>query len=84
MTTAFQRGLCGAALLALTAPLAAARGQGPAATAPMPGPAIGSMAPEFALPGAARYGLLRDSVRLSDFRGQTVVIAFFYKARTKG
>jgi peroxiredoxin len=28
--------------------------------------------------------VLRDSVRLSDFRGQTVVLAFFPKARTKG
>ena len=41
-------------------------------------------APDFALPGATRYGLLRDPVRLSDFRGSTVVIAFFYQARTKG
>jgi peroxiredoxin len=42
------------------------------------------MAPDFALPAATRYGLLRDSIRLSDLRGKTVVIAFFYKARTKG
>jgi peroxiredoxin len=28
--------------------------------------------------------LLRDPVRLSDFRGKTVVLAFFYRARTKG
>jgi peroxiredoxin len=42
------------------------------------------MAPDFALPGATRYGLLRDPVHLSDFRGKTVVLAFFYRARTKG
>jgi peroxiredoxin Q/BCP len=42
------------------------------------------MAPDFAVAGATRYGVLRDSVRLSDFRGQTVVLAFFPKARTKG
>jgi peroxiredoxin len=42
------------------------------------------MAPDFAIPGATRYGLLRNPVRLSDFRGQTVVLAFFFKARTKG
>jgi len=42
------------------------------------------MAPDFALHGATRYGLLRDPVRLSDFRGKTVVLAFFYRARTKG
>jgi peroxiredoxin len=42
------------------------------------------MAPDFTLPGATRYGVLRDPVRLSDLRGKTVVLAFFYKARTKG
>ena len=42
------------------------------------------MAPDFAIPGATRFGLLRDHVRLSDYRGQTVVLAFFFKARTKG
>ena len=45
---------------------------------------VGQMAPDFAIPGATRYGVLRDPVRLSDFRGQTVVIAFFIRARTKG
>ena len=45
---------------------------------------VGSVAPDFALPGATRYGLLRDPVKLSDFRGKTVVLAFFYRARTKG
>jgi len=52
----------------------------PATTAPE----VGTMAPDFALSGATRYGLLRDPVRLSDFRGNTVVLAFFYRARTKG
>jgi peroxiredoxin len=42
------------------------------------------MAPDFVLPGATRYGVLRDPVRLSDLRGKTVVLAFFYRARTKG
>ena len=47
-------------------------------------PEVGAMAPDFQLPGATRYGLLRDPVRLSDHRGKTVVLAFFYRARTKG
>jgi len=53
---------------------------------PVPSPVItvGSVAPDFELRGATRYGLLANPVRLSDYRGQTVVIAFFYKARTKG
>ena len=45
---------------------------------------VGAVAPDFALTGATRYGLLRAPVRLSDYRGQTVVLAFFPQARTKG
>ncbi len=48
------------------------------------GLAIGAMAPDFALPGATRFGHLADPVRLSDYRGQVVVIAFFFKQRTRG
>jgi cytochrome oxidase Cu insertion factor (SCO1/SenC/PrrC family) len=48
------------------------------------GPQVGQVAPDFTLPGATRYGLLGTPVRLSDFRGKTVVLAFFYQARTKG
>ena len=55
-----------------------------AATVPAGVPSVGQMAPDFTVPGATRYGLLRDPIRLSDFRGQTVVIAFFIRARTKG
>jgi peroxiredoxin Q/BCP len=61
-----------------------ARAQQPAGTAASVAPEVGAMAPDFTLPGATRYGLLRDPVRLSDLRGNTVVLAFFYKARTKG
>ena len=46
--------------------------------------AVGEMAPDFALPGATRYGLLKEPVRLSDYRGETVVLAFFYRVRTPG
>ncbi len=60
-----------------------ARAQAPAAE-PASGPDVGAMAPDFTLPGATRYGLLKGQVHLSDYRGQTVVLAFFYKARTKG
>jgi hypothetical protein len=55
-----------------------------AAAAPDSTPAVGTIAPDFTIAGATRYGLLRDSVHLSDFRGQTVVLAFFFQARTKG
>jgi len=46
--------------------------------------AVGEMAPDIQLTGATRYGVLSDPVRLSDFRGETVVLAFFFRARTPG
>jgi peroxiredoxin Q/BCP len=46
--------------------------------------AVGEMAPDFALPGATRYGVLAQPVRLSDYRGETVVLAFFFRVRTRG
>ena len=56
--------------------------------APKPAPptplAVGTQAPDFALPGATRYGTIAGPVHLSDFKGKTVVLAFFYEARTKG
>ena len=45
---------------------------------------IGAVAPDFAIPGATRYGTQRNPVRLSDYKGKTVVLAFFFKARTRG
>lgn len=66
-----------AALLAL-APMVGAAQQAET------GPRVGDMAPDFALKGSTRYGILRDQVRLSDYRGNTVVLAFFFKARTRG
>ncbi len=67
------------------------QGNPPTAAAPAPPaapvpthPAIGDVAPDFTLPGATRYGLLKTPIHLSDYRGQTVVLAFFFEARTKG
>ena len=45
---------------------------------------VGAVAPDFAIPGATRYGTLKNPVRLSDYKGKTVVLAFFFKARTRG
>lgn len=74
---------CSTLAIALLLASRSAQAQQPAAPA-YPAPDVGSMAPDFSLPGATRYGLLRDPVRLSDYRGKTVVLAFFYRARTKG
>ena len=58
-----------------------------APTGPVPGangPQVGGVAPDFTLPGATRYGRLQNPVKLSDYRGETIVLAFFFQARTKG
>ena len=47
-------------------------------------PKVGDMAPDFTLNGSTKDGLLPKPIHLADFRGQTVVLAFFPKARTKG
>jgi thioredoxin-dependent peroxiredoxin len=70
--------------------LAALLQQPTAAPAPPPAPPspppleVGAVAPDFAMLGATRYGTLKQPVRLSDYKGKTVVLAFFFKARTKG
>jgi cytochrome oxidase Cu insertion factor (SCO1/SenC/PrrC family) len=69
--------LCLAAIAGAPAAQAQAGPQGPI-------PAVGDVAPDFELTGATRSGQLADPVRLSDYRGTTVVLAFFYRARTPG
>ena len=68
--------------------LAAAAASASAQATPVPAPAgslnVGDVAPDFDLRGATRYGLLGRPPRLADQKGETVVIAFVYKARTKG
>ena len=44
---------------------------------------VGSKAPDFTLPAATAEGVVKP-VHLADLRGRTVVLAFFYKARTSG
>ena len=69
------------ALVLIPAMLPAQQSPAQTATPPLE---IGAVAPQFSLPGATRYGVLADPVRLSDFKGKTVVLAFFFKARTSG
>jgi peroxiredoxin Q/BCP len=45
---------------------------------------VGETAPDVQVEGATRYGVLAEPVSLSDFRGETVVLAFFFRARTPG
>jgi cytochrome oxidase Cu insertion factor (SCO1/SenC/PrrC family) len=70
--------------LALAGRFAGAQQPAAAAAAVPAGPVVNDVAPDFTLQGADRYGLIKTPVRLSDYRGRTVVLAFFYQARTKG
>jgi hypothetical protein len=81
MTRLFRSARLAALALALAVIASSAPAQTTLAGKP---PAIGQAAPDFTMSGATRYGLLRDPVRLSDYKGQTVVLAFFFQARTKG
>jgi peroxiredoxin Q/BCP len=63
-------------LVALIAPGALAAQDG--------GPTVGDLAPDFTLPAATQAGLRPKPITLSGLRGQTVVLAFFPKARTGG
>jgi AhpC/TSA family len=73
--------LVAGALLAAGAARVAGQQAAPPDAAPL---AVGTVAPDFSVPGATRYGVLARPIHLSDFRGKTVVLAFFFKARTKG
>lgn len=48
------------------------------------GPKVGDVAPDFTLRGVTKDGPIREAITLSSYRGNTVVLAFFFKARTKG
>ncbi len=47
-------------------------------------PAVGDMAPDFTLPVSTAAGVGKIPAKLRDFRGQTVILAFFFKVRTSG
>ena len=76
--------LAGFGLVAFSAATAAAQATPTQpATTPLP-PLVGDVAPDFTLPGATQSGVTAKPVHLADYRGQVVVLAFFFKARTKG
>jgi hypothetical protein len=62
----------------------------PSVLAPTPAAAqatpleAGAVAPDFSLPAATRHGVLAEQISLSDYAGKTVVLAFFFRARTRG
>ena len=68
----------------LQQPTAAPAPPAPPAQQLPPALEVGAVAPDFSIPGATRFGLLKSPVKLSDYKGKTVVLAFFFKARTRG
>ena len=73
-----RRTLVGTAIafLAIAMPAAVAGAQA--------SPKVGDVAPDFTLAAATKDGVRAKPVRLSELRGQTVVLAFFPKAHTSG
>jgi hypothetical protein len=70
-----------AAAAALAVVLVVAPAPGLAQATPLE---AGAVAPDFSLPGATRHGVLAEQVSLSDYAGKTVVLAFFFRARSRG
>ncbi len=69
--------------LALALGVAGAAAPAPAAAQATP-LEPGVVAPDFTLPGATRHGVLAKPISLRDYEGKTVVLAFFFRARTRG
>jgi hypothetical protein len=67
--------------IAVAAGLAAAPAPSLAQATPLE---AGVVAPDFTLPGATRHGILAEPISLRDYEGKTVVLAFFFRARTRG
>jgi peroxiredoxin Q/BCP len=78
-----SKSLLSLAAFAAIASVASAQGGAPTTQAPT-GPDVGVVAPDFSAPGADRNGTLKAPVKLSDFKGKTVILAFFPAARTGG
>jgi hypothetical protein len=73
-----------AALVVGAAQLAVAQQPQPTDSALALVPAVGDIAPDFSFRAIDRNGIAANPTKLSDYRGQTVVLWFFIKARTRG
>ncbi len=78
------RAMSAVTLLGLAATAALAQQPAPPQQTTTPPLEVGAPAPDFTLPAATRFGALRGPVRLSDFQGKTVVLAFYFRSRSRG
>ncbi len=67
--------------IAFAPALAGAQQAAPATPAPLK---VGDAAPDFTVTTVTSAGITKKPFRLSEHRGETVVLAFFPKARTRG
>lgn len=79
-TVAVAAALAALSAVALTTTHAQAAPAAPAATALK----VGDMAPDFTVPWVTAAGLESKPFKLSEHRGETIILAFFPKARTQG
>ena len=74
-----------AALALAASGIAAQQPAAPPPPPPQPKPLeVGVEAPDFTLAAATQEGVSAQPLSLRDLRGKTVVLAFFFKARTGG
>jgi peroxiredoxin Q/BCP len=77
----FIRAALAAATIVLAPSFASAQGT----PAPAPSPLkVGDAAPDFTVPWVTSAGLEKKPFKLSEHKGETVILAFFPKARTSG
>jgi peroxiredoxin Q/BCP len=79
-----RRLVSASALVSLSVLAASVAGAQAAPAAPANTPKVGDMAPDFTVPTVTMAGLEGKAFKLSEHRGETVVLAFFPKARTSG
>ena len=74
---------CARQVATTAAPAAPAPAPGTVAAAALAIPEVGSNAPNFTFTPVTKDGVGKPK-KLSDYKGQTVVLWFFIKARTRG
>jgi peroxiredoxin Q/BCP len=82
LTRSLRQAIAAAATIAVSVSVTSA--QGAPAAPPMPTLKVGDMAPDFTVASVTSAGLTAKPFKLSEHRGETVILAFFPKARTSG
>lgn len=81
VSSSLVRAAVAAATLALVPSIAAAQGTPAAAPTPLK---VGDTAPDFSVTWVTSAGVEKKPFKLSEHKGETIILAFFPKARTSG